>query len=53
MKINFVSFSDYNSEIEIYDLNKMDLFVYLLVEIIKKGSKKTIKEVLLDLARQS
>jgi len=49
MKINFVSFSDYNSEIEIYDLNKMDLFVYLLVEIIKKGSKKTIKEVLLDL----
>lgn len=49
MKINFVSFSDYNSELEVYDLKKMDLFVYLLVEIIKKGSNKTIKEVLLDL----
>ena len=49
MKINLVSFSDYSSEIEIYDLKKMDLFVYLLVEIIKKGSNKTIKEVLLDL----
>ena len=49
MKINFVSFSDYNSDIEVYNLKKMDLFVYLLVEIIKKGSSKTIKEVLLDL----
>ena len=49
MKINFVSFSDFDSEIEVYDLKKMDLFVYLLVEIIKKGSNKTIKEVLLDL----
>ena len=49
MKINFVSFSDFNSDIEVYDLKKMDLFVYLLVEIIKKGSNKTIKEVLLDL----
>ena len=49
MKINFVSFSDYSSEIEVYDLKKMDLFVYLLVEVIKKGSNKTIKEVLLDL----
>jgi len=49
MKINFVSFSDFDSEIEVYDLKKMDLFVYLLVEIIKKGSDKTIKEVLLDL----
>lgn len=49
MKINFVSFSDFNSDIEVYELNKMDLFVYLLVEIIKKRSDKTIKEVLLDL----
>lgn len=49
MKINFVSFSDFNSDIEVYDLKKMDLFVFLLVEIIKKGSNKTIKEVLLDL----
>lgn len=49
MKINFVSFSDYSGEIEVYDLNKMDLFSFLLVEIIKKGSKKTIKEVLLEL----
>lgn len=49
MKINFVSFSDFKSDIEIYDLKKMDLFVYLLIEIIKKGSEKTIKEVLLDL----
>lgn len=49
MKINFVSFSDFSSDIEVYDLKKMDLFVYLLVEIIKKGSDKTIKDVLLDL----
>jgi len=49
MKINFVCFSDFNSEIEVYDLVKMDLFVYLLVEVINKGSNKTIKEVLLDL----
>lgn len=49
MKINFVSFSDFESDIEVYNLKKMDLFVYLLVEIIKKGSNKTIKEVLLDL----
>ena len=49
MKINFVSFTDFDSEIEVYDLKKMDLFIYLLVEIINKGSNKTIKEVLLDL----
>lgn len=49
MKINFVSFSDFDVELEVYDLKKMDLFAYLLVEIIKKGSNKTIKEVLLDL----
>ena len=49
MRINFVSFSDFDSDIEVYDLKKMDLFVYLLVEIIKKGSNKTIREVLLDL----
>lgn len=49
MKINFVSFSDFDSEIEVYDLKKMDLFIFLLVEIIKHGSNKSIKEVLLDL----
>ena len=49
MKINFVSFSDFDSEIEVYNLKNLDLFAYLLVEIIKKGSNKTIKEVLLDL----
>ena len=52
MKINFVSFSDFNSEIEVYDLKKMDLFVYLLVEIIKKGSDKTIKEVCDELGKE-
>ena len=49
MKINFVSFSDFNSEIELYNLEKMDLFVFLLIKIIKQGSKKTISEVLLDM----
>ena len=49
MRINFVSFSDFDSDIEIYDLKKMDLFVYLLIEIIKNGGEKTIKDVLLDL----
>lgn len=49
MKINFVSFSDYVSEIEVYNLEKMDLFVFLLSKIIEKGSDKTIKEVLLDM----
>lgn len=49
MKINFVSFSDYASQIEVYNLEKMDLFVFLLVKIIEKGSSKTIKDVLLDL----
>ena len=49
MKISFVSFSDYSSELEVYNLEKMDLFVFLLVKIIEKGSKKTIKEVLLDM----
>lgn len=49
MKINFVSFSDFDSEIEVFNLRKMDLFVFLLVEIIKRGNEKTIKEVLLDL----
>ena len=34
MRINFVSFSDFNSDIEVYNLKKMDLFVYLLIEII-------------------
>lgn len=49
MKVNFVSFSDYSSKIELYNLDKMDLFVFLLIKIIKKGSKKTVGEVLLDL----
>ena len=49
MKINLVSFSDYVSEIEVYNLEKMDLFVFLLSKIIEKGSDKTIKEVLLDM----
>lgn len=49
MKINFVSFSDFNSEIELYNLEKMDLFVFLLIKIIKQGSKKKISEVLLDM----
>lgn len=49
MKISFVSFSDFNSEIELYNLEKMDLFVFLLIKIIKQGSKKTISEVLLDM----
>lgn len=49
MKINFVSFSDYTSEIELYNLEKMDIFVFLLVKIIEKGSNRTLKEVLLDL----
>lgn len=49
MKINFVSFSDYSSQIEIYKLEKMDLFAFLLVRIIEKGEDKTIKEVLLDM----
>lgn len=49
MKINFVSFSDYLSEVEVYNLEKMDLFVYLLCKIIEKGSNKTIKEVLFDM----
>ncbi len=50
MKINLVSFSDFNSVIEVYDKEKMDLFVFMLVKIIEKGSKKTIKEVLSDLS---
>jgi len=49
MKINFVSFSDYNGEIEVYNLEKMDLFVFLLAKIIEKGSERTIKEVLVDM----
>jgi len=49
MKIKFVSFSDFSSELEVYNLEKMDLFVFLLVRIIQKGSDKTIKEVLLDM----
>ena len=49
MKINFVSFSDYSSNIDVYNLEKMDLFAFLLVKIIEKGSEKTIKEVLLDM----
>ena len=49
MKINFVSFSDYSGEVEVYNLEKMDLFVFLLVKIIQKGSDKTIKDVLLDM----
>lgn len=49
MKINFVSFSDYSTNIEVYNLEKMDLFVFLLAKIIEKGSEKTIKEVLLDM----
>lgn len=49
MKVNFVSFSDYSSKIEVYNLEKMDLFAFLLVKIIEKGSEKTIKEVLLDM----
>ena len=49
MKINFVSFSDYKSNIEVYNLEKMDLFAFLLVKIIEKGSDKTIKNVLLDM----
>ena len=49
MKINFVSFSDYSSELEVYNLEKMDLFVFLLVKIIENGSEKTIKDVLLDI----
>ena len=49
MKINLVSFSDYVSEIEVYNLEKMDLFVFMLSKIIEKGSNKTIKEVLLDM----
>ena len=49
MKINLVSFSDFTSDIEVYKLEKMDLFVYLLIQIIAKGSDKTIEEVLLDL----
>lgn len=50
MKINLVSFSDFNSVIEVYDKEKMDLFVFMLVKIIEKGSEKTIKEVLSDLS---
>ncbi len=50
MRINLVSFSDFNSVIEVYDKEKMDLFVFMLVKIIEKGSKKTIKEVLRDLS---
>lgn len=50
MKINLVSFSDFNSVIEVYDKEKMDLFVFMLVKIIEKGSNKTIKEVLRDLS---
>ena len=49
MKINFVSFSDYSGELEVYNLEKMDLFVFLLVKIIQKSSDKTIKDVLLDM----
>ena len=49
MKINFVSFTEFNSEIRVYNLKKMDLFVYLLIEIIKKGEEKTIEQVLLDM----
>lgn len=49
MKINFVSFSDFESEIKVFNLSKMDLFVFLLVEILKRDSDKTIKEVLLEL----
>ena len=37
MKINFVSFSEFKGEIEVYNLEKMDLFVFLLVKIIEKG----------------
>lgn len=50
MKINLVSFSDFNCVIDIYDKEKMDLFCFMLVKIIEKGSDKTIKEVLLDLS---
>lgn len=50
MKINLVSFSDFNSVIEVYDKEKMDLFVFMLVKVIEKGSEKTIKEVLSDLS---
>ena len=49
MKINFVSFSDYTSEIEVYNLEKMDLFVFLLIKVIEKGGEKKIKEVLKEL----
>lgn len=49
MKINLVSFSDFDSVLDIYDKEKMDLFSFMLVKIIEKGGSKSIKEVLYDL----
>lgn len=49
MKVNFVSFSDYNGDMEVYKLEKMDLFSFLLTKIIENGEDRIIKDILHDM----
>ncbi len=48
MRVNFVSFSDYKGDMEVYKLEKMDLFAFLLTKIIENGEEKIIRDILQD-----
>lgn len=49
MRVSFVSFSDYSGDMEVYKLEKIDLFAFLLTKIIEKGEDRVIKDILHDM----
>lgn len=53
MKLKFVYFSDFLLELSMYNKEKMDFFVYLLMQIISEDkieSNLSLEEILLDLS---